>query len=181
MMPKMATQAVWAGEQQANAHGTTQVPIAQSIAFTYDDLDEWQAVALGQLSGHIYSRNTNPTVHTFEEKVRILEGADAAVSFASGMAAISNTLFAFLKPGDRLVSVKDTYGGTNELFQKFLPEMNVQVTLSDTTGHEQIESDHPARLSRAVPRNPDQSHAEDHRHSAPVSRRSFCRCACRHR
>ena len=140
MMPKMATQAVWAGEQEANAHGTTQVPIAQSIAFTYDDLDDWQAVALGQMSGHIYSRNTNPTVHTFEEKVRILEGADAAVSFASGMAAISNTLFTFLKPGDRLVSLKDTYGGTNELFQKFLPEMNVQVTLSDTTDHEQIES-----------------------------------------
>ena len=56
-----------------------------------DDLDEWQAVALGQKPGHIYSRNTNPTVSVFEEKIRLLEGAEAATSFASGMAAISNT------------------------------------------------------------------------------------------
>jgi len=61
--------------------------------------------------GHIYSRNTNPTVSVFERKVRSLENAEAATSFATGMAAISNTLFTLLSPGDRLVSVKDSYGG----------------------------------------------------------------------
>jgi cystathionine gamma-synthase len=65
--------------------------------------------ALGRTEGHIYSRNTNPTVAAFEEKVRILEGAEAATSFSSGMAAVSNTLFGLLAPGDRVVSVKDTY------------------------------------------------------------------------
>jgi cystathionine gamma-synthase len=137
----LGTQAVWAGEEEAHAYGTTQVPIIQSIAFGYDDLDEWQAVALGQKPGHIYSRNTNPTVAAFEQKARILEKAEAAVSFASGMAAISNTLFTFLRPGDRLVSVKDTYGGTNELFLKFLPAMNIEVSLNNTTDHQQIEAD----------------------------------------
>jgi cystathionine gamma-synthase len=103
-------------------------------------METWLDVALGRRPGHIYSRNTNPTVEALETKVRLLEGAPAATSFSSGMAAISNTLFALLSPGDRVVSVKDSYGGTNKLFLEFLPRFNVQVDLRDTTDHEQIES-----------------------------------------
>lgn len=136
---QIGTEAVWGGEDQLLSGGATQVPIVQSVAFGYGDLDEWQAVALGARSGHIYSRNTNPTVHAFEEKLRLLEGAEAATSFASGMAAISNTLFALLKPGDRIVTVKDTYGGTNQLFREFLPNIQVDVCLCNTTDSEQIE------------------------------------------
>jgi cystathionine gamma-synthase len=113
----------------------------QSVSFGYADLDEWQAVALGQTPGHIYSRNTNPTVAVLEEKLRLLEGAEAATSFASGMAAISNTLFTLLEPGDRVVSVKDTYGGTNELFRKFLPRIHVETYLCDTTDHVEMEAE----------------------------------------
>jgi cystathionine gamma-synthase len=110
------------------------VPIVQSIPFGYDDLDEWMAVALGEREGHIYSRNTNPTIRAFEEKLRVLEeGAEDSTSFATGMAAVSNTLFAFLKPGDRVVSVKDTYGGTNKIFLEFLPRVGVEVELCETT------------------------------------------------
>jgi cystathionine gamma-synthase len=108
-----ATKAVWSGEEGYLVEGATQVPIVQSIPFGYDDLDEWMRVALGEREGHIYSRNTNPTTRAFEEKVQALEGAQDSTSFATGMAAISNTLFAFLEPGNRVVSVKDTYGGTN--------------------------------------------------------------------
>ena len=134
-----ATQALWAGEDEYLVEGATQVPIVQSVAFGYDGMDEWLEVALGQKPGHIYSRNTNPTLHAFEEKVRILERGEAATSFASGMAAVSNTLFTFLKPGDRLVSVKDTYGGTNKIFTEFLPKMGVDVVLLDTTDFAAIE------------------------------------------
>jgi cystathionine gamma-synthase len=136
----IATQVVWAGEGQALAQGATQVPIVYSAAFGYDDVDEWLEVALGHKPGHIYSRNTNPTVQAFEEKVRVLEGARAATSFATGMAAISNTLFTLLSPGDRIVSVKDTYGGTNKLFLEFLPRMQIQVELCDTSDHAQVEA-----------------------------------------
>ncbi|HVO70195.1 MAG TPA: cystathionine gamma-synthase family protein, partial [Aggregatilineaceae bacterium] len=108
--------------------------------FGYDNVDDWLDVALGRKPGHIYSRNTNPTVHAFEEKVRQLEGADAATSFATGMAAISNTLFALLSPGDRVVSVKDTYGGTNKLFQEFLPRFHIEAILCNTTDHDAIEA-----------------------------------------
>ncbi len=77
----------------------------------------------------------------FEEKVRQLEGAEAATSFATGMAAISNTLFTLLAPGDRVVSVKDTYGGTNKIFTEFLPHFHVNATLCDTTNHDAIEAE----------------------------------------
>ena len=103
-----ATLAVWAGEDESLVQGATQVPIVYSAAYGYPDVDAWLDVALGRTPGHIYSRNTNPTVRVFEEKVRILEGAKAATSFATGMAAVSNTLFALLSPGDRVVSIKDT-------------------------------------------------------------------------
>ena len=99
------------------------------------------AVALGHKPGHIYSRNTNPTVAALEEKVRLLEGAEAATSFASGMAAVSNTIYSLVKPGDRIVTVKDTYGGTNQLFREFLPKINVNVCLCDTADAEQIEKE----------------------------------------
>ena len=96
-------------------------------------------MAQGKQHGHIYSRNTNPTVQAFENKVAELEGAEAATSFATGMACISGILHTFLRPGDRVVSIKDTYGGTNRIFLDFLPQLNVDVDLCDTTDHELIE------------------------------------------
>ena len=135
-----ATLAVRAGEDAARAHRGTQVPIVYSAAFGYEDVDTWVDAALGRREGHIYTRNTNPTVAAFEEKVRILEGAEAATSFSTGMAAVSNTLFALLAPGERVVSVKDTYGGTNQMFVDFLPRIGVEVELCDTSDFEQIEA-----------------------------------------
>jgi len=134
------TLAVRAGEDAARAHRGTQVPIVYSAAFGYEDVDTWVDAALGRREGHIYTRNTNPTVAAFEEKVRLLEGAEAATSFSTGMAAVSNTLFALLSPAERVVSVKDTYGGTNQMFVDFLPRIGVEVELCDTSDFEQIEA-----------------------------------------
>src|SRR5262249_38417843 len=132
----LGTRAVWSGEQGERWAGATQVPVALGVSFGYKTVEEWLEVALGRKPGHIYGRNTNPTVAAFEEKVRDLEGAEAATSFASGMAAISNTLFTLLSPGDRVVSIKDTYGGTNKIFVEFLPRFQIDVALCDTTDHE---------------------------------------------
>ena len=134
------TLAVWAGEESAHFAGATQVPVVHSVAFGYDDVDHWLRVALGEEEGHIYSRNSNPTVYAFEQKVRALEGAEAATSAATGMGIISSALFSLLSPGDRLVSVKDTYGGTNVIFSEFLPRFQVDVALCETTDHEAIEA-----------------------------------------
>jgi len=135
-----STMAVWAGESEYLVQGATQVPVVYSAAYGYPDVDTWIDAAMHRKPGHIYSRNTNPTVHAFEEKIRVLEDAQAATSFATGMAAISNTLFTLLSPGDRIVSVKDTYGGTSKIFLEFLPHLQISVHLCDTTDHEQIEA-----------------------------------------
>ncbi len=136
------TTAIWGGEREHEPYErATQVPVVHSVSFGYRDIDTWLAVALGHEEGHIYSRNTNPTVRAFEDKVRDLEAAEAATSFASGMAAISATFFTFLRPGDRVVSIKDSYGGTNKLFTEFLPAFGIDATLCATGGHAAIEAE----------------------------------------
>lgn len=137
----VGTRAVWGGENQTHPYNATQVPIACSVAYGYDDLDEWHQIALGEQPGYIYTRNANPTVSVFEEKVRVLEGADAALALASGMGAIANSLYTFLRPGDRVVSVKDTYGGATSLFLNDIPQMGIDVTLCDTDDYQQIEAE----------------------------------------
>jgi len=138
--PGMGTLAVWAGEDGTSSQKPTAVPVAHSVSFDYEDVDHWLHVAQARKDGYIYTRNTNPTVHAFEEKVRHLEGAEAATSFSTGMAAMSNTLFTLLSSGDRVVSLKDIYGGTSKIFLEFLPRFQVDVTLCETTDHEAIEA-----------------------------------------
>jgi cystathionine gamma-synthase len=136
---RQATVAVWGGEDRPPFERATQIPVVHSVSFGYDDFDEWYAVATGGAPGHIYGRNTNPTVAAFEDKVRLLEGGEAATSASTGMAAISNVLFTLLRPGARVVSVKDTYGGTSKLFTEFLPDFGIDVELCDTADHDAIE------------------------------------------
>ena len=134
------TRAVWGGEQGGHPYNATQTPIVASAAYAYDDIDVWYDVALGKAPGFIYSRMSNPTVETLEAKIRQLEQAESAVAFSSGMAAISSVLYTFLANGDRVVSTKDSYGGTNKIFEEFLPRMGVQVTLCETFDHAEIEA-----------------------------------------
>ena len=138
---KKGTAAVWGGERDLNTKGAVTSPIVNSVAFSYHDLDEWHQVATGKADGFIYSRNTNPTVAVLEEKICVLENAEAATAFATGMAAISNTLFTFLTAGKRVVSIKDTYGGTSKIFLDFLPHYDVDVKLCDTANHDEIEQE----------------------------------------
>ena len=136
---QQGTRAVWAGEEELWMQGATQVPVVHSVSFGYRNLEEWQQVALGQQAGHIYGRNTNPTVQVLEEKLRELENAEAATSAATGMGVISSTLMTLLAAGDRVVSIKDTYGGTNVIFSEFLPRYKIAVTVCEATDPEHIE------------------------------------------
>lgn len=135
------TTAIWAGEEQLFADGAICPPVYNSVTFGYEKMNDWFDVALGRKPGHIYSRNTNPTVRPLEEKICALDGGEDATSFATGMAAISNTLFSLLAAGDRVVAVKDTYGGANKIFIEFLPRMNVDVALCNTTDFDTIEAE----------------------------------------
>jgi cystathionine gamma-synthase len=100
-------------------------PIVLNTAFGYEDLDTWLQVALHRRPGHIYSRNSNPTCRRFEEAMALFESAEEATSFSTGMAAINNTLMALLGPGQRAVSIKDSYGATYLHFTQLLPRFGV--------------------------------------------------------
>jgi cystathionine gamma-synthase len=115
-------------------------PIVENAAYAYDDIATWRAVAMQQVPGDIYSRNSNPTTSLFEEKVAAMEGAEHATSFTTGMAAISTTLFALLSPGQRAVSVRDAYGATYLHFTQILPRFGIHCEVCETEDHEAIES-----------------------------------------
>ncbi|SBS33441.1 Cystathionine gamma-lyase [Marinomonas spartinae] len=136
---QLATLTVWGGEELGHPYRATQTPIVASAAHAYSDIDEWYDVALGQQPGHIYGRMSNPTVEVLEAKLCALEKAEAAVAFSSGMGVISSVLYTFLCQGQRVVSTKDSYGGTNKIFEEFLPRMGVEVVLCDTLDHDEIE------------------------------------------
>lgn len=135
----VGTRVVWGGEQVQHPYNATQTPIVVSAAYGYNDIDAWYDVAQGKLPGYIYSRMSNPTVATLESKLCELEQSESAVAFSSGMAAISAVLHTFLSSGKRVVSTRDSYGGTNKIFEEFLPRMGVQVCLCDTLDTEALE------------------------------------------
>ena len=137
---KPGTLAVWGGEQTALWERATQVPVVHSVSFGYPDMEEWLAVARGERPGHIYGRQSNPTVEVFAEKVRQLEGAEAATCFSTGMAAVSSALLALLSPGDRVVSVKDSYGGTSKILLELLPRFGIHAELCETEDAAAIEA-----------------------------------------
>jgi cystathionine beta-lyase/cystathionine gamma-synthase len=91
------------------------VPVYQTAPFLFDSLDELETAFGGESLAGLYSRYSNPTVRAVEEKLAALEGADDAVAFASGMAAVAGVLAAVLASGDLLVAAREIYGGTHRL------------------------------------------------------------------
>lgn len=126
------TRTIHAGEHRNRVWQTTCPPIFQSAAFSYGDVSLWQRVAQKEAEGHIYSRNSNPTVDVLEQKATELESGEAGACFASGMAAISAVMQAFLRPGLRLLAPYDLYGGTYLLLSELLPRWGVDVQFVKT-------------------------------------------------
>lgn len=111
-----------------DGEGSVTPPIYQSSLFTFDDFAAFEARMSGRGDRTLYSRVQNPTTAAFEEMMATLEGGEAAVGFASGMAAISSTLFAFLKPGDRLACVTHVYPDAFRLMELMLRPWGVDVS-----------------------------------------------------
>ena len=138
--PGPSTRSVHGGRRVDPATRSILTPIYSNSAYAYDDIETWRAVALKQKPGHIYSRNTNPTTDMFESRIAGLEGAESAISFATGMAAISTTLLALLRAGDRAVSVKDAYGATYLHFTDILPQYGIACDVCETGDMPAIEA-----------------------------------------
>jgi cystathionine beta-lyase/cystathionine gamma-synthase len=107
--------------------------IATSTTWASESLDDANARATGTRRAEFYSRYANPTVAAFEEAVAGLEGAEAALAAASGMGAMSSTLFALCSSGDHVVAQHQLYGGTRVLLQGHCARFGIEVTFVDAT------------------------------------------------
>lgn len=114
------------------------IPIFQTSNYLYKDVESGTETLQHKEPGHIYSRYSNPTVDILNKIMATLEGTESALSFASGMAAISNAVLAYCEPGDHIVSSAWIYGGTYTFFEKQLQRLKIDVTFVDPRGHDAV-------------------------------------------
>ena len=126
------TQAIRAG-QHRTPEGEHAEPIFPTSSYVFGSAAEAAARFTGKVPGNIYSRFTNPTVRTFEERLAALEGGERCIAVASGMAAIATLAFGLLKAGDHVVCSRSVFGNTVLLFQNFLGKFGVETTFVDLT------------------------------------------------
>ena len=110
--------------------------IVQTSLFTFENYQAFEDRMSGRSSDPIYTRVGNPTVAAFEQMMAVLEGGEAAVGFASGMAAISSAVIPFVRPGDRIACVEHVYPDAYRLFEKLLRPFGVEVTYHSVAAFE---------------------------------------------
>jgi len=135
------TRAIHSGEDPDPATHASAPNIVMSTTFVVDDADvKFSANALDDEAPYIYTRWANPTVRQLETKLSDLEGGEAAVAFASGMAAATALLLHTLKSGDRLVVSDVSYAGVAELVRTTLPRFGIQVQVVDLADGDALRS-----------------------------------------
>ena len=117
-------------------HGPMALPIFQTSTFQVADNDEQLRVTN---SDRYYTRYGNPTNTAAEQTIAQLENVDRALTFASGMGAITTTMLALLKSGDHVVAQRDIYGGVIKFLAQWLPKLGIETTFVDTTDYAQYE------------------------------------------
>ena len=136
---QFATLAVHAGETPCPATGALDTPIYQSTTFVAADADEMAAVYGEEKFGYMYTRYGNPTIRALEQKVAALEGGEAALAFASGMAAISSSILGYVKAGDHVVAARSLYGAAYNFLNTKLPRMGAATTFVPSSCLEDFE------------------------------------------
>ena len=114
-------------------------PLFLTSSFIFEDAEDMRASFAEEKDRNIYSRFSNPNVSEFIEKIVLLENAEDGVGFATGMAAVYNTLVSFLSSGDHIVSASSVFGSTHTLFTKYLPKWNIETTYFNISEPETIE------------------------------------------
>jgi len=128
------TKAVRGAANLEKKSGPMATPIYQTSTFEVVDNDEQVRITH---TDHYYTRYGNPTNTVAEKTVAQLEGVDAALTFASGMGAITTTIMALLRSGDHIVAQRDIYGGVSKFLSQWLPKMGIETTFVDTTDYDQ--------------------------------------------
>ncbi len=126
----LATELIHRGEDAPVHADSVNVPIYQTTTFLFENADEVRRYQEGKVDKYLYSRYANPTVVVTEQKIAALDRAEAALVFASGMAATSTILWTFLRPGDQLLCSSAIYGGTFHLVNEVLRGFDIDVRLA---------------------------------------------------
>ena len=127
-----ATNLIRGGHERSQFDETAEAIYATS-GYVYSNAAEAEAAFAGEHDRYIYSRYGNPTVTTFEERLRLLEGAEACLATASGMAAVYASLACMLSAGDRVVGSRALFGSCHVILAEILPRMGVETVLVDGT------------------------------------------------
>jgi len=138
----LETLAIHAGETPDAATGALRAPIHMATSFELPDFGPKLFDALmmeSERPPHAYTRWSNPTLRALEDRLAALEGAEAALATASGMAAVASLLFTFLSSGDHVVASEVCYAGTVELLGEHLPRFGIDVTLVNTSDVDEVQ------------------------------------------
>ena len=155
---KFATRAIHGGHHKDPVSGALTTPICQTSTFVFDSAEQGGRRFALQEGGYIYTRLGNPTNTQLEEKVALLEGAEACMSTASGIGAISSALWTALKAGEHVVASKTLYGCTFALLNHGLTRYGVEVTFVDATNLDEIKAamkENTRVVYLETPANPD--------------------------
>ncbi len=136
---EFATLAVHAGESPCPATGALDTPIYQSTTFVSANADEMAAVYGEEKPGFMYTRYGNPTIRALEAKLAALEGGEAALATASGMAAVSSAILGCVQSGDHVVAAQSIYGATYNFLNTKLPRMGASATFVESPAVEAFE------------------------------------------
>ena len=138
---KFETLQLHVGQEQADPTTDARaVPIYQTSSYVFKNCDHAAARFGLSDAGNIYGRLTNPTEDVFEKRIAALEGGVAALAVASGAAAVTYTILNLAQNGDNIVSAKNIYGGSFNLFEHTLPQYGIQTTFVDIFNEEEVES-----------------------------------------
>ncbi len=124
-------------------------PIYQSVKFEYASVAETQRGLKGERDGFYYSRIANPTTRQLEQQLAAMQGRQAAIVLASGVAAITNTLFALLQAGDHVLCFAELYGPTRQFIRRSLKRYGVThsiLSVEDDAGIEKVLTGTPTKL-----------------------------------
>lgn len=138
---KFETLQLHVGQEQADPTTDARaVPIYQTSSYVFRNCDHAAARFGLSDAGNIYGRLTNPTEDVFEKRIAALEGGVAALAVASGAAAVTYTILNLAQNGDNIVSAKNIYGGSFNLFEHTLPQYGIETNFVDIFNEEEVES-----------------------------------------
>ncbi|MFV1464726.1 methionine gamma-lyase [Phaeobacter sp. JH20_36] len=137
-----STRAIHHGYDSQSQQGALNPPLYLTSTFTFDSAEAGGEMFTGEREGHFYSRISNPTLDHLEQRIANLEGGEAGLATASGMGAITSTLWSFLAAGDEIILDKTLYGCTFSFMTHGLPRFGVNVRLVDMTD--------PSNLAEAI-------------------------------